>query len=131
MTPPHSQLSPDIPQNAMLSKHQDATDRGNHGGLVTSHIARHVRQSIVLALRPAIFDRHVPALEIAGFAQALAKGTQTARERSGDSLPRNPISGNADRCAREVSGHIAAAPPTKAMNSRRFMSTPSLRANYR
>ena len=31
------------------------------------------RQSIVLALRPAIFDRHVPALDIAGFAQALAE----------------------------------------------------------
>ena len=51
----------------------------NHGHLTANQIGRQCRQSIVFALRPAIFDRHVPALDIAGFAQALAERAQTVR----------------------------------------------------
>jgi len=38
----------------------------------------------------------------------------------GARLLRNPITGSAGCCARAASGH-AAAPPSSAMNSRRFM----------
>src|SRR5262249_12047587 len=37
-------------------------------------------KSIVLILRPAVFDSHVLALDIAGFAQAPTERAQTARE---------------------------------------------------
>ena len=50
-----------------------AAGRGNHGHLTANQIGRQCRQSIVLTLRPAIFDRHVAAFDIAGFAQALAE----------------------------------------------------------
>ena len=41
------------------------------------------RQPIILAFRPAVFDRHVLALDIAGFLQALAeRGHKCARTRS-------------------------------------------------
>ena len=44
---------------------------------ITPHVAadqiiRHGGQSIVVALRPTIFDRHVAALNITGFAKTLA-----------------------------------------------------------
>ena len=42
-------------------------------------IGRQRRQPIESAVRPAIFDRHVLALDIAGFAQALAKRRTAAR----------------------------------------------------
>ena len=72
------------------------------------------RQSIDLTLRPAVFDRHVLAFDIAGGLEALAKCAQTLRP-----LPqamwglRNPISElpAAVRCA--TSGHVAAALPNK------------------
>ena len=41
---------------------------------------------------------------------------------SGDPIPRTPITGIAACCARPASGHIAAAPPTSVMKSRRFSS---------
>src|SRR5262249_23986424 len=50
---------------------RSATRRGNHGYLTTDEIGRQWPQSIVLAVRPAIFDRHVAAFDIAGFAQTL------------------------------------------------------------
>src|SRR5438445_4574847 len=39
----------------------------------------------------------------------------------GDALPRKPITGIGDCCARAASGHAAAAPPRSPMNSRRLM----------
>src|SRR5438128_6999610 len=41
--------------------------------------------------------------------------------RSGDALPRKPITGIAGCCARTASGHAAAAPPSSVMNLRRLM----------
>jgi len=73
-----------------------------------------------LVLRPAIFDRDVLALDIAGRLEALAKYAQTIAEISGDAEWRTPITGIADCCARAASGH-AAAPPTVAKNFRRAM----------
>ena len=56
-----------------------ARDAGDNGHLSTDQISGQCRQSIVATLRPAILDRHVAALNIAGFAQALmerARSTQ-------------------------------------------------------
>src|SRR5262249_10845765 len=36
------------------------------------------RQAVIVAVRPAVFDRHVPALDIAAFRQAAAKGRHGA-----------------------------------------------------
>jgi hypothetical protein len=35
-----------------------------------------------LSIRPAIFDRHVPALDVAGFGEALTKSSDELRVRS-------------------------------------------------
>ena len=42
---------------------------------------------------------------------------------------RNPITGIAGCCARDASGHAAVAPPSSAMNSRRFTAQ-CLRASH-
>ena len=53
----------------------DATSRSPDGG----PIGRQYWQSIVLADCPAKLDRYIATLDIAGFAQPLAKGAHTAR----------------------------------------------------
>ncbi len=53
--------------------------RGNHGDLTANQIGRQCRQSIVLAIRPAKFDRHVVALDIARFAQAFPERAYKTR----------------------------------------------------
>src|SRR5262249_16230324 len=45
--------------------------------LTTDQIGRQWRQSIVLTVRPPIFDRHVAAFDITGFAQALVERAYT------------------------------------------------------
>ena len=57
-----------------------ASGRGDHGDLSANQFGRQRRQSIDLILGPAVFDRHVLALDIAGVLQALAKCAQTVRE---------------------------------------------------
>ena len=57
-----------------------ARDRDNHGHLAVNEIGQQRWKSIVLILRPAVFDRYVLALDIAGFAQTLTERAQTARE---------------------------------------------------
>src|SRR5262245_27452633 len=52
----------------------------SHGHLAANEIRQQHWKSIVLILRPAIFDIHVLALDIAGFAQTLTERAQTARE---------------------------------------------------
>ena len=46
---------------------------GNHAHLATNQISGQCWQTIVLALRPAEFDRHVPAFDIPGLVEALAE----------------------------------------------------------
>jgi hypothetical protein len=46
-------------------------------------IGRQFRQPIVLILRPAVLDRHVLALDVAGFVQPFAKRRRTMRHRIG------------------------------------------------
>ena len=47
--------------------------------LPANKIGRQPRQPIVLALRPAIFDDHVVAINVTGFAQPFEKGGQGSR----------------------------------------------------
>src|SRR6516162_4606339 len=49
----------------------------------------------------------------------LRKAATRFAESSGDLLPRNPITGIDDCCARAASGQIAAEPPSSVMKSRR------------
>ena len=93
----------------------------DHGRAPANQIGCQHRQSIDLTLRPAVFDRHVLALEIAGVLEALAKSTQTLRPPLGDVGLRNPIIGTADCCARALSGCTTAAPLARMMKSRRLM----------
>ena len=53
----------------------------DHHDPAANQIGGERRQSIILALRPAVFDRHVPALDSAGFVQALAECSEPLRER--------------------------------------------------
>ena len=80
-----------------------------------------------LTLRPAVFDRHVAALDIANFAQSLAKRAHAFADRLGRARIRNPITGIASCCARATTGHAAAVPPRNLRKSRRRMSAPRLR----
>ena len=56
-----------------------ACGRGNDRDLPANQIGRQLRQAIDL-LGPAVVDRHVLALDIAGLFKALAKGTQALRQ---------------------------------------------------
>jgi hypothetical protein len=55
--------------------------RSDHGDLATHQIDRQLWQSIVLALRPVVYDRNIPAFDITSFAQALPEGGQTNNVR--------------------------------------------------
>ena len=83
---------------------------------------------MVVAFRPAILDRHVLALDQAGFVEAFAKTATNGAQEAGDALLRNPTTGIADCCARAVIGH-AANPPRYVMNSRRLIWGPRLWSN--
>src|SRR4029450_9750313 len=66
--------------------------RGDYGALSADQFGRQLRQSIELILGPAVFDRPVPALDVAAILQALAKCAQTVRHpvrRSGFEKPNN------------------------------------------
>src|SRR5262245_52459629 len=53
------------------------------GNLSANQFVHEYRQPIVLALRPAVFDHDVLALDVDGLLQALAECAQTMRERLG------------------------------------------------
>src|SRR5262249_5367259 len=57
------------------------SDRGKPGHRSANQFGHQGRQSIVLILAPAVFDRHVLAFEIAGVLEALAECAQKARAR--------------------------------------------------
>jgi hypothetical protein len=61
----------------------NAAGRGENGNPTTHQISGQFRQSVELALRPAIFDREVLAFDIAQFAQPLAKRQRVACVRFG------------------------------------------------
>ena len=59
-----------------------ATSRDDHGHLTTNQFGRQSGQSIVVALCPAIFDRHVAAFNITGFAKPLLERAHTLRSQA-------------------------------------------------
>ena len=52
-----------------------ALGRHDHSHPTLNQIGRHDREPVVFALPPTIFDRHVPALDVASFGQALVKSS--------------------------------------------------------
>jgi hypothetical protein len=57
------------------------TGSGDHGDLAVDQIGHQLRHPIELILSPAVDDRHVFALDVAGLLQTLAKSAQTVRLR--------------------------------------------------
>jgi len=98
-----------------------ARDRDNHGHLAVNEIGQQRWKSIVLILRPAVFDRYVLALDIAGFAQTLTERAQTAREHVRRFAPEVSDHWHRGllRARRERPRRRAAAPPMSDMNARR------------
>ena len=99
----------------------------DHVDLAADEIGGQCGQPIIVALRPAVFDRHVLSLDIAGFAQSLAeRGHKRCRSGRASRVLRKPITGIAFCCARAASGHPPIAPASKIMKSRRLMPSPSI-----
>ena len=90
---------------ALAAKRRSELRRDDHGDLSANQFGRQRRQSIDLILGPAVFDRYVLALDIAGVLEALAKSAQTVRERvrrcggRGTRSPASPAAAPAPRAA--------------------------------
>jgi hypothetical protein len=56
---------------------------GDNGDLTANEVGRHGPQSIVLAFAPAIFDRNVPAFNVADLLQAVAECGDGKRHAAG------------------------------------------------
>ena len=95
----------------------------DYGDLAANQFGRQRRQPIVLIFGPAIFDRHVFSLDIAGLPQTLPERRATFREPQ--AIERGEPDHRHRRLlrARRERPH-AAAPPSSVMNSRRFMGSP-------
>src|SRR5262249_23939009 len=96
-------------------------------------IAQKRWQAIVLTLQPVVLDLHVLAFDVASFGEAFAKRARIARVGLCRPVSINPTTGIADCCACAASGHVAAAPPSSVMHSRRLIRSPRRqpRAAYR
>jgi hypothetical protein len=57
-----------------------SSEDGNSG---VGELGRQCRQSLIAALGPSVFDRHVLALDIAALAQSAAECPHTIRDRLG------------------------------------------------
>ena len=94
---------------------------GDHGHLTPNEFGRERRQPIRSSLRPAIFDRDVLTLDVAGLVQASAEGGHRRSER----LRRLSIEESDHRHRRLLRARRkrprGAAPPSSVMNSRRPM----------
>jgi hypothetical protein len=49
------------------------TAREDHVYLATNEVGGQSRQPVIIVLRPAVFDRHILSLDVAGFAQSLVE----------------------------------------------------------
>ena len=58
----------------LCRKRRRSGGRGNHSHLTMNQISCHRRQPITSAIRPAIFDCDVTAIDVTGFAQPFEKG---------------------------------------------------------
>src|SRR5262245_2518471 len=104
--------------------------RDDHGDLSANQFGDQGRYPIDLILTPAVFDRDVLALDMAGILKTLAECAHTVRLCIGRTRVGTPITGTAGRCARAASGHAAAA-PTSVMNSRLLIRSPRQRVRAR
>ena len=96
---------------ALAGKQCRRTVRGNYGHLPPHQVGHQVWKPIISAIRPAIFNHNIAALDITRFFQPLAKPSRQWRiSFKGFSLFKNPITGIAGCCARAASGH---APPRR------------------
>ena len=67
--------------------------RGNHIHLATDQVSYQRRKTIILAVRPAEFNRHILALDIPVPFRPSRNARARYANRSGDLLLRNPITG--------------------------------------
>ena len=89
--------------------------------LEPDELGRDLGIALAAPLRPAILDRDGAALDPTEFAQSLHKSGGPWACAAGVPAPKNPMVGSLPGCcARAASGHAAAVPPRRAMNSRRF-----------
>jgi hypothetical protein len=72
------------------------TPERNHSDLTLNQLGSQRRQSIVLAVRPAILELHVLAVDVAGFVQPLAKRTQLVLIPNGRRAPEVTDNGHTD-----------------------------------
>ena len=103
--------------------------RDDHGDLAANQIGRQLRQSIELTLRPAVFDRHVLALDIAGILEALTKAARRSPDRQTIGS-RNPITGIA-RLLRARGKRPGPPAAEQMMKSRRLIVPPEARDRHR
>ena len=93
--------------------------RGNHGHLPTNKVGGQRRQSIVLDCPPSDIrwrrSCRRRSRSRSGLDGTRANGAPTGR--ADRCVPRNPITGIAGCCARATTGHDAAEPPSREMNS--------------
>src|SRR5262245_31268269 len=61
-----------------------------HCHLTAHQVSRQRRQSIIVAVRPAIFDCDIAALDVAAFTQAFAEGSNKGRVASGKTTAEKP-----------------------------------------
>src|SRR5215470_1957178 len=96
--------------------------RSDHRLLTPYQIGCEVGQSVGLVLGPAILDRHILTLDVAGFTNALPECGQIACTISKRRAAEEPD----DRHRRllRARGRHAAAPLRNEMNSLRFTATP-------
>src|SRR6516162_6696731 len=107
--------------------------RSDHRHLTAYQIGCEVGQSVVLVLRPAILDRNILALDVAGFTNALPECGQIActeidrRRAAEESYYRHR------RLLRARRERPRAAPPRNDMKARLFTQSPRQRgrAGYR
>jgi hypothetical protein len=68
---------------SLCGERRRGAEGSDHGHIAPQQFTDHRRQPIVLTLRPAIFDCHVPTLDISGFAQTLAERGDEVGDRVG------------------------------------------------
>jgi hypothetical protein len=94
--------------------------------LTANQIGRQRRQLVIVIVRPAIFNRDVPAFDESGFGQAIAERGDKVR---GTGCRRAPEKTDHRHRwllrARAASGHATAAPPMSVMNSRPLTASAS------
>jgi hypothetical protein len=95
-----------------------AARSGNHIRRAPDELGSERRQDIHSRFRPAIFDRDIAALDIAGLLQALAERGNEMCKRARELAMRNPITGIAGCWGCAASGSAIAAPAMALMKSR-------------